>query len=74
MDAAEHQIKELREDLNQRFDQLVEMIRKGVTPATNEGDSSKEEEYAHQRRRDNLGAKTATTTRCSTCFKKASLC
>ena len=30
MDAAEQQIKELREDLNRRFDQLVEMIRKGV--------------------------------------------
>ena len=30
MDAAEQQIKELREDLNQRFDQLVEMIRRGV--------------------------------------------
>lgn len=30
MDAAEQQIKELREDLNQRFDQLVEMIRKDV--------------------------------------------
>ena len=30
MDAAEQQIKELREDLNRRFDQLVEMIRKGA--------------------------------------------
>ena len=51
-------IKELREDLNRRFDQLVEMIRKGVPPATNEGDSSKEEEDVHQgRRRGNLGAR-----------------
>ena len=41
MDAAEQQIKELREDLNRRFDQLIEMIRKGVPLATNEGDSSK---------------------------------
>ena len=58
MDAAEQQIKELREDLNRRFDQLVEMIRKGVPPATNEGDSSKEEEDVHQgRRRGNLGAR-----------------
>ena len=31
MDAAEQQIKELREDLNRRFGQLVEMIRKGVS-------------------------------------------
>jgi hypothetical protein len=30
MDAAEQQIQALREDLNRRFDQLVEMIRKGV--------------------------------------------
>jgi len=30
MDAAEQQIKELREDLNRRFNQLVEMIRRGV--------------------------------------------
>ena len=30
MDAAEQQIKELREDLNRRFGQLVEMIRKGA--------------------------------------------
>ncbi|XBJ00837.1 hypothetical protein VPH35_020637 [Triticum aestivum] len=51
MDAAEQQIKELCEDLNRRFDQLVEMIRKGVPPATNEGDSSKEEEDVHQGRR-----------------------
>ena len=58
MDAAEQQIKELREDLNRRFGQLVEMIRKGVPPTTNEGDSSKEEEDVHQgRRRGNLGAR-----------------
>ena len=30
MDVAEQQIKKLREDLNRRFDRLVEMIRKGV--------------------------------------------
>ena len=41
MDAAEQQIKELREDLNKRFDQLVEMIRRGVPPAANEEISSK---------------------------------
>ena len=57
MDAAEQQIKELREDLNRRFDQLVEMIRKGVPSASNEGDSSKEEEDGHQRRRGNPGAR-----------------
>ena len=42
MDTVERQMNELREDLNRRFDQLVEMIRKGVPPAANEGDSSKE--------------------------------
>ncbi|KAF7042953.1 hypothetical protein CFC21_052426 [Triticum aestivum] len=57
MGAAEQQIKELREDLNRRFDQLVEMIRKGVPPATNEGDSSKEEDVHQRRRRGNLGAR-----------------
>ena len=36
MDAAEQQIKELREDLNRRFDQLVEMIRKDVPYVANE--------------------------------------
>ena len=55
MDTTEQKIKELREDFNRRFDQLVEMIRKGVPPATNEGDSSKEEDV-HQRR-GNLGAR-----------------
>ncbi|KAI4992047.1 hypothetical protein ZWY2020_041910 [Hordeum vulgare] len=30
MDVAEQKIKELCEDLNRRFDQLVEMIRKGA--------------------------------------------
>jgi hypothetical protein len=54
MDAAEQQIKELREDLNRRFDQLVEMIRKGVPLAANEGDSSKEDV---QRRSGKLGAR-----------------
>jgi hypothetical protein len=34
MDATEQQIQELREDLNRRFDQLVEMLRKGVPPAS----------------------------------------
>jgi hypothetical protein len=43
MDATEQQIQALCEDLNQRFDQLVEMIRKCVPPATNE-ESSKEED------------------------------
>ena len=51
MDAAEQQIQALREDLNRRFDQLVEMIRKGVPPTANEGDSSKEEEDIRQRRK-----------------------
>ena len=42
MDAAEQQIQALREDLNRRFDQLVEMIRKGVPPTANEEESSKD--------------------------------
>jgi hypothetical protein len=43
MDVTEQQIQALREDLNQRFDQLVEMIRNGVPLATNE-ESLKEED------------------------------
>jgi chaperonin cofactor prefoldin len=43
MDAAEQQIQALREDLNRRFDQLVEMIRRGVSPSANEDESSKKE-------------------------------
>jgi len=57
MDVAEQQIKELREDLNRRFDQLVEMIRRGVSPAANEEISSKEEDVQPQRRGGNLGAR-----------------
>jgi hypothetical protein len=57
MDATEQQIQALCEDLNQRFDQLVEMIRKGVPPATNE-ESSKEEYDRRQRMRGHLEAKT----------------
>ena len=58
MDAAEQQIKELHEDLNRRFDQLVAMIRRGVPPAANEEVSSKEEEDVQPRRREgNLGAR-----------------
>jgi hypothetical protein len=37
MDATEQQIQALREDLNRRFNQLVEMIRKCVPPATIKG-------------------------------------
>jgi len=51
MDAAEQQIQALREDLNRRFDQLVEMIRRGVPAAGNEEDSSKEEGDVRRRRR-----------------------
>ena len=36
MDVAEQLIKALREDLTQRLDQLVEMIRNGVPHAANE--------------------------------------
>ena len=35
VDVVEQQIQALREDLNRRFDQLVEMIRRGVPPAAN---------------------------------------
>ncbi|KAK1607792.1 hypothetical protein QYE76_031465 [Lolium multiflorum] len=59
MDAAEQQIQALREDLNRRFDQLVEMIRKGVPPTTNDEESSKDGEDAQRRRKGGyLGAKT----------------
>jgi hypothetical protein len=51
MDAAEQQIQALREDLNRRFDQLVEMIRRGVPPAANEEDPSKEEGDVRRQRR-----------------------
>ena len=42
VDVVEQQIQALREDLNRRFDQLVEMIRRGVPPAANEEHSAKE--------------------------------
>ena len=59
IDDAEQQIQALREDLNRRFDQLVEMIRKGVPPIANDGDSSKEHEDVQQRRKGtHLEAKT----------------
>jgi hypothetical protein len=57
MDATEQQIQALREDLNRRFDQLIEMIRKGVPPATNE-ESSKEEDDQRRRMGGRLEAKT----------------
>jgi hypothetical protein len=57
MHATEQQIQALREDLNRRFDQLVEMIRKGVPPATDE-ESSKEEDDRRRRMGCRLEAKT----------------
>jgi hypothetical protein len=45
-------IQALREDLNRRFDQLVEMIRRGVPPASNEEDLSNEEGGIQPRRRE----------------------
>ena len=51
VDVVEQQIQALREDLNRRFDQLVEMIRRGVPPAANEEVSTKEGGEAQQRRR-----------------------
>ena len=53
--AVEQQLQALREDLNRKFEQLVEMIRRGVPPAANEGDSSKEGEV-QRRRRNHLQA------------------
>jgi hypothetical protein len=47
IDATRQQVQALREDLNRRFDQLVEMVRKCVPPVANE-ESSKE---ADDRRR-----------------------
>jgi hypothetical protein len=59
MDAAEQQIQALREDLNRRFDQLVEMIRSGVPPSANEDESSKEErDIQPQRRRGHIHSQT----------------
>ena len=51
VDAAGQQIQALREDLNCRFDQLVEMIRRCVPPTTIEEDSSKGEEDVWRRRK-----------------------
>ena len=58
MDAAEQHIQELREDLNRRFNQLVEMIKRGVPPAADEEDSSKERRDVQQRRGGHLQSQT----------------
>jgi chaperonin cofactor prefoldin len=48
IDSTEQQIQALREYLNRRFDQLVEIVRKGVPPIANE-ESSKEADDRRQR-------------------------
>jgi len=59
MDAAEQQIQALREDLNQRFDQLVEMIRVFLLlPMTKIHQRGKNMFLSHRRRIGHLEAKT----------------
>jgi hypothetical protein len=57
VDVVDQQIQTLREDLNRRFDQLVEMVRKGVPPVANE-ESSKEADDRRRRMGGRIEAKT----------------
>jgi hypothetical protein len=57
VDVVDQQIQALREDLNRRFDQLVEMVRKGVPPVANE-ESSKEADDRRRRMGGRIEAKT----------------